>query len=112
MALAGLREIDPASWEIDRAAPPLTLRRREDGPSEGYCVESNGVPLGVIGRTYGVDTSRWYWLLSSITLPVDERKGGISSPCGGRHRSEEALAGLAARWRAWLATAGLHPDPA
>jgi hypothetical protein len=75
-------------------ATTLTLRLLQDGPSEGYRVESNGVPLGVIGRTYGVDTSRWYWSLSSISTPLDAR--GMSHPCGGGVDQVEALERLTA----------------
>jgi hypothetical protein len=90
-------------------ATTLTLRLLQDGLSEGYRVESNGAPLGVIGRTYGVDTSRWYWSLSSISTPLDAR--GMSHPCGGGADQAEALERLTAHWHAWLATAGLYPDP-
>lgn len=109
---AGLREIDPASPKAGGLPAPLTLGCRDGGPSEGYRVESRGVPIGVIGRTYGVDTSRWYWSLSAITVPVDERPAGMSHPCGSGVDQAEALEGLTARWRAWLATAGLASDPA
>jgi hypothetical protein len=58
----------------------------------------------VIGRTYGVDTSRWCWLLNSISTSVDAR--GMSHLCGGGVDQAEALEPLTAHWRAWLATAG------
>ena len=108
LASAGLREVDPAALqEADMVAPALTLRC-ENKSSEGYRVERNGVLLGVIGRTYGVDTSRWYWSLSSISTPIDAQ--GMSHPRGGGADPAEALEGLTTLWRAWLATAGLRPE--
>jgi hypothetical protein len=107
---AGLREIDPASPKAGGPPAPLTLGCGDDRPSAGYRVESRGVPIGVIRRTYGVDTSRWYWSLSAITVPVEERPAGTSHPCGGGATAEEALAGLAARWRVWLDVAGLGAE--
>ena len=109
LAFAGLSEIGPPSRAIDCTPTALTLRRLEDGPSESCRIESNGVPLGVIGRTYGIDTSRWYWSLSLVSTPVNARK--MSYPCGGGDQVE-ALEGFVKRWRVWLATAGLAPEPA
>ncbi len=62
-----------------RASPP----RPRWAFQEAYRVEGNGVFVGGIGRTFPVDTTRWYWSLSSITLPVDERPPGMSYPRGG-----------------------------
>lgn len=117
---AGLREVNAPHGE-ENARPParsdmatagLMLKPRNDGPSEGYRVESNGVPLGAVGRTYGVDTTRWYWSLSAIAVPVDERARGVSHPYGGGVTREKAFAGLTASWRAWLTVAGLEEIPA
>lgn len=110
---AGLREVDaPDGGESaqPKATRRLMLAPWHDGPSEGYRVESKGVPIGAIGTTYGVDTTRWYWSLSAITVPVEERPAGTSHPCGGGATAEEALAGLAARWRVWLDVAGLGAE--
>lgn len=107
LASAGLLELDATSREIATPPPALTLRRHDRASCEAYRVESNGVLLGTIGRTYGIDTSRWYGSLSAITVPMEERAGGMSCPCGGGADQAEALEGFTARWGAWLVTAGL-----
>lgn len=111
LASAGLREVDHASPEAGRRPAALALRRHDSGPSEAYRVESNGVFVGGIGRTFPVDTTRWYWSLSSITLPVDERPPGMSYPHGGGSDQALALEALTTRWRAWLHKAGLEEAP-
>ena len=100
LSLAGLSEIDGDSSPRDPT--PLILHPREGGPSEDYTVVTTGVGVGLAGRTYGVDTSQWYWTFSSV---YDPERGG--SRCGGGLTRDEVLAGFAEAWREWLVLARL-----
>lgn len=104
LAAANLKE-GPADELAPRAmCSALTMTRSADGPSENYCVERNGVFLGLIGRTYGQYASGWFWRISSILRAED----GSYHVAGGAETREQALNSFAVRWRAWLAAAGLE----
>ena len=107
LSLAGLGEIEGGAPPRD--PPTLSLHPREGGPSEDYAVATNGVMLGLVGRTFGVGTSRWYWTFSAV---YDPERG--SSRRGGGLTRDDALAGFTEAWRAWLALAALQgagPSP-
>jgi len=107
LRLAGLNEGEGAAALHDHL--PLTMTAREGGPSEDYDVAINGITLGLIGRTFGVGTSRWYWTFSAV---YDPERGG--SRYGGGLTRDDALAGFTETWRAWLALAALQgagPSP-
>ncbi|MGA0561679.1 hypothetical protein ACO2RV_04460 [Ancylobacter sp. VNQ12] len=101
LSLAGLSE--GAGDGPPRDPTPLILHPREGGRSEDYTVVTAGVGLGLVGRTYGVDTSRWHWSFSSV---YDPEHGGAR--CGGGLTRDEALARFIEAWRAWLTLAALQ----
>lgn len=101
LSLAGLSEIEGDA--PPREPPAFSLQPRDGMPSEDYAVATNGVTLGLLGRTFGVDRGRWGWTFSAV---FDPERGG--SRRGDGSTRDQALAGFTDAWRDWLALAALQ----
>lgn len=82
----------------------LRLRRRRDVEFEAYEVISGDFRIGDIQRLSSTTNEAWHWSIGTVYLTGDKK----GSPNGGGTTLEEAMANMAARWRIWLATAGLR----